>query len=65
MYQEVARRRWALRLPFSDADELHSGANKAKMTRGESLTDADRAPWLVGIQYAGWLWKLWSATGAA
>lgn len=42
----------ALSLPFIDADDLHSAGNKAKMTRGEPLTDADRAPWLVCIRRA-------------
>ena len=32
--------------PFVEADDFHSEANRAKMTRGEGLTDADRAPWL-------------------
>jgi len=42
----------ALSLPFIDADDLHSEANKAKMTRAEPLTDADRAPWLVSVRRA-------------
>lgn len=42
----------ALSLPFIDADDLHSEANKAKMTRGEPLTDTDRAPWLVCVRKA-------------
>ena len=42
----------ALSLPFIDADDLHSEANKEKMTRGEPLTDADRAPWLVSVRRA-------------
>jgi gluconokinase len=42
----------ALSLPFIDADDLHSEGNKAKMTRGEPLTDADRAPWLVSVRRA-------------
>jgi gluconokinase len=42
----------ALSLPFIDADDLHSEANKAKMTRGEPLTDEDRAPWLVSVRRA-------------
>jgi gluconokinase len=32
--------------PFLDADDYHPKANIAKMSRGEPLTDADRAPWL-------------------
>ena len=31
---------------FVDGDSLHPAANIAKMSRGEPLTDADRAPWL-------------------
>jgi gluconokinase len=31
---------------FLDADDYHPEANVAKMSRGEPLTDADRAPWL-------------------
>ena len=40
----------ALSLPFIDADDLHSEANKDKMSRGEPLTDADRGPWLVRVR---------------
>jgi gluconokinase len=39
----------ALGWSFDDADDLHSGANKAKMAAGIALTDADRAPWLASI----------------
>jgi len=42
----------ALSLPFIDADDIHSQANKDKMSRGEPLTDADRGPWLVSIRKA-------------
>jgi gluconokinase len=31
---------------FLDADDYHSKANIAKMSRGEPLNDGDRAPWL-------------------
>jgi gluconokinase len=31
---------------FLDADDYHPEANIAKMSRGEPLNDADRAPWL-------------------
>jgi gluconokinase len=34
---------------FIDGDSLHPAANIAKMSRGEPLTDADRAPWLRRI----------------
>jgi gluconokinase len=37
---------------FSDADQFHSPANKAKMSRGIALTDADRQPWLLAIRAA-------------
>ena len=36
----------ALSLPFYDADDFHPAANKDKMSRGEPLTDKDRAGWL-------------------
>jgi gluconokinase len=35
---------------FVDADEFHSASNKAKMTRGVPLDDADRGPWLQAIR---------------
>jgi gluconokinase len=35
---------------FRDADDFHPAANIAKMSRGEPLTDADRAPWLAAIR---------------
>jgi ACS family tartrate transporter-like MFS transporter len=37
---------------FLEADDFHSAANKAKMHRGEPLTDADRLPWLDAIHAA-------------
>ena len=39
----------ALSLPFVEGDELHSRDNIEKMSRGEPLTDEDRAPWLAAI----------------
>jgi gluconokinase len=39
----------ALTLPFVDGDELHNRHNIEKMSRGEPLTDEDRAPWLAAI----------------
>ena len=36
----------ALSLPFQDADDFHSVANREKMSSGVPLTDADREPWL-------------------
>ncbi|HWA24434.1 MAG TPA: gluconokinase [Lacunisphaera sp.] len=38
--------------PYHEADDFHSAANKAKMGRGEPLTDADRGPWLAAIRAA-------------
>jgi gluconokinase len=35
---------------FYDADDVHPAANVEKMRRGESLDDADRAPWLAAIR---------------
>ncbi len=35
-----------LRVPFADGDDFHPAANVAKMSRGESLDDTDRYPWL-------------------
>jgi gluconokinase len=35
---------------FRDADEFHPPANIAKMSAGQPLTDADRAPWLAAIR---------------
>ena len=33
-------------VPFFDADDFHSPANKEKMKMGQPLTDEDRAEWL-------------------
>ncbi|MEM8631349.1 MAG: gluconokinase [Pseudomonadota bacterium] len=41
--QAVAKR---LGASFIDGDDLHPPANIEKMSRGEPLTDTDRAPWL-------------------
>ncbi len=41
--QAVAQR---LGWTFVDADAYHPAANRAKMARGQALTDADRWPWL-------------------
>jgi len=35
---------------FLDADDFHSAENRAKMTAGEPLNDADRAPWLAALR---------------
>jgi len=47
--QELAAR---LGCGFSDADQSHSPANKAKMTAGIALSDEDRRPWLLAIRSA-------------
>ena len=39
--------------PFRDADSFHPPANVAKMSRGVSLSDDDRRPWLDAI--AAWI----------
>ncbi len=36
----------ALGLPLIEGDDFHSPGNRAKMTQGVALTDADRAGWL-------------------
>lgn len=36
----------ALGLPLIEGDEFHSDANRARMSTGQPLTDADRAHWL-------------------
>lgn len=38
-----------LKVPFADADALHSQANIAKMATGAPLDDADRLPWLDAV----------------
>lgn len=35
---------------FTDADDFHPPENKDKISRGISLTDADRAPWLAAMR---------------
>ena len=35
---------------FLDADDFHPEANVEKMSRGESLNDSDRAPWLARLR---------------
>lgn len=42
----------ALRCRFVDGDDLHPGANVARMRRGIPLTDEDRAPWLAAVHAA-------------
>ncbi len=38
-----------LGLVFVEGDALHPAANVAKMSAGQPLTDADRAPWLAAL----------------
>jgi len=38
-----------LGVAFIDADDLHSDANRAKMSAGVPLDDDDRAPWLDAV----------------
>lgn len=35
---------------FQEGDDLHPAANVAKMASGAPLDDADRAPWLAGVE---------------
>ncbi|CAD6337974.1 unnamed protein product [Miscanthus lutarioriparius] len=42
----------ALGCSFIEADDYHSQANKAKMSEGIPLSDADRAPWLESLRDA-------------
>jgi hypothetical protein len=39
-------------MSYFDADDFHSAANKAKMSGGQPLTDADRKPWLEAMRDA-------------
>ena len=41
----------ALGWSYAEADDFHPPTNIAKMSRGEPLTDADRAPWLAKIAH--------------
>ncbi len=40
----------ALGWDFREGDDLHPAANRAKMSSGVALTDADRRPWLAAIR---------------
>lgn len=42
----------ALGATFIEGDDLHTEADRAKMARGEPLTDADRWPWLDAVAAA-------------
>lgn len=43
-------------VPFADADDYHSAANKQKMAAGHPLNDDDRQPWLETLNgvLRGW-----------
>ncbi|KAL0956622.1 hypothetical protein HGRIS_002757 [Hohenbuehelia grisea] len=43
----------ALGMPFVEGDDLHPRANVEKMSAGQPLTDADRAPWLELVRTTG------------
>lgn len=45
-----------LKLPFYDGDDFHTEASIAKMSSGQSLSDADRKPWLnlIGKNIQEW-----------
>ncbi len=45
-----------LGVPFHDADDFHSTANREKMRRGEALDDAERTPWLEALaaRFGAW-----------
>lgn len=51
-----------LGVPFVDADDLHSAANRQKLAAGESLTDEDRWPWLVAVRDRMREWEQRDAT---
>ncbi len=36
--------------PFTDADDFHPPANRAKLAAGIALDDRDRAPWLAALR---------------
>jgi len=46
-----------LNFEFSDGDDFHSEANRAKMHSGQALTDEDRQPWLetIATHIKSWL----------
>ena len=51
-----------LQKPFFDADDYHSGANKAKMAAGKPLDEGDREPWLQRLAQR---LKTWDKKGGA
>jgi carbohydrate kinase (thermoresistant glucokinase family) len=51
-----------LELPFHDADDFHSEANRRKMAAGVPLTEKDREPWLRDLARR---MRAWEAEGGA
>ena len=51
--------------PFVDADDLHTDGARARMARGEALTDADRQPWLGRVRDAASRARASDASGNA
>jgi gluconokinase len=51
-----------LGLPFHDADDFHSEANRRKMAAGIPLTEEDREPWLHDLARR---MRGWEAAGGA
>jgi gluconokinase len=49
-----------LQCPFYDGDDFHTPEARLKMSRGESLTDADRQPWLEDLSRKMKKWNLQS-----
>jgi len=45
-------------MPFYDADDFHSKANKNKMRSGNALNDLDRQPWLNELSEKITQWSL-------
>lgn len=43
-------------MPYFDADDFHPQENVDKMSRGEALTDEDRASWLCDLSHHLQLW---------
>ena len=53
----------SLNARFIDGDDLHPPANIDKMSRGEPLDDADRAPWLDSVADAAHNFESKNETG--
>lgn len=46
-----------LGLPFYDADDFHSPANRRKMAANQALDDRDRRPWLASLADHARAWE--------